>query len=831
MALELDGTSFIRVRGARVHNLRGVDVDIPKGQLTVVTGVSGSGKSSLAFDTIFAEAERRYLEALSPFARHFIPMRDRPEVDAILGLSPAIAIQHRTRFGASQGTVATATGVHDFLRFLFAHAGVARCTTCGTEIRASSVHAAVARVLTWPAETRVAILAPALSDAASIATLRKSGFVRIRVDGQPRALDDDAPIGGDVAVYVDRLTLGPGTEQRIAESIETAYRVGNGVALVERVDERATETFTETAICRTCNIRFPPITPRLFSFTAPDGACPTCAGRGALAETRDDDGDDANDAANRCETCDGTRLRVEARSVFVEGASISDVARLDVAEGDAWLRRLRLEGSTLALANPLLKAARTRLAFLGEVGLSYLTLDRAAATLSGGEAERVHLAGEMGAGLTGLIYLLDEPTVGLHPRDVAALIATLKRLRDAGNTVIVVEHDLDAVRAADHVVELGPGAGVAGGRIIAAGPSAAVLTNEASLTAAYATGRAIIPRPEAPRSVHHKITLTGVSTHNLKSVTASFPLGAWTTVTGVSGSGKSSLALQTLARIAAAHVRAENATHLAVTRATGLEVIERVVVVDQRPIGRTPRANPATYTGLFAPLRELYAATPDARARGYDAGRFSFNVKGGRCEACEGNGVVALSANVFPGAYVTCDVCAGTRYNRDTLDIRYRGRSIADALALSIEEASTVFAAVPALYERLATLVEVGLGYLQLGQPANTLSNGEAERLRLATELSRRATGTTLFVFDEPTTGLHAADVERLVLLLHRLVDRGNTIVVVEHDVDMVKQSDWVIDLGPGGGPLGGEVIFEGRPADLARCEKSATAQYLAEKM
>jgi excinuclease ABC subunit A len=933
----------IRVRGARTHNLKNLSLELPRERLIVVTGLSGSGKSSLTFDTLYAEGQRRYVESLSAYARQFLSTMDKPDVDSIEGLSPAIAIEQKASSHNPRSTVGTVTEIYDYLRLLYARAGIPRCPDHGIDLTAQTVSQMVDQVLKLPEGTAAVLLAPVVSDrkgehAEALEELAGQGFVRARIDGRIYEMDALPQLDGKrkhtVEAVVDRVRVRPDAAQRLAESFETALRLSGGLARLAFLDEpeRAELVFSSRHACPVCGYSVPPLEPKLFSFNNPSGACPSCDGLGvqeffdpqrvvlhphlSLAggavrgwDRRNDhyfhliqslarhygfdieapwtelsaqvqhvllygSGEEAIEFSYRheagrksrqrhpfegilpnltrryretespmvreelsrylgvrpCPECHGTRLNRAARFVFVAEKSLPEVAHLTVGRALDFLGTLELPGWRGEVAGKIVKSVVERLRFLSDVGLDYLTLERSAETLSGGEAQRIRLASQVGSGLTGVMYILDEPSIGLHQRDNKRLLATLKQLRDLGNTVIVVEHDEEAIRAADHVVDLGPGAGAHGGELVAQGTPHDIEVNPASITGQYLSGRRRIAlpqlrlRPDPAR----QITIVGARGNNLQNVTAQIPLGLLTCVTGVSGSGKSTLVLDTLFGHTAARLNATRVDPAPCERIEGLEQIDRVIDIDQNPIGRTPRSNPATYTGLFAPLRELFAAVPEARARGYDAGRFSFNVKGGRCEACQGDGVIRVEMHFLPDVYVPCDVCKGQRYNRETLEIRYRGKNIHEVLEMTVEEAARFFQNVPAVVGKLQTLSDVGLSYVRLGQNATTLSGGEAQRVKLSRELAKRATGRTLYILDEPTTGLHFHDVEQLLHVLHRLRDEGNTLVVIEHNLDVIKTADWVIDLGPEGGEGGGRIVAAGSPEDIAAHTSSWTGRFLA---
>jgi excinuclease ABC subunit A len=932
----------IRVRGARTHNLKNLSLDLPRERLIVVTGLSGSGKSSLTFDTLYAEGQRRYVESLSAYARQFLSTMDKPDVDSIDGLSPAIAIEQKASSHNPRSTVGTVTEIYDYLRLLYARAGIPRCPDHGIDLTAQTVSQMVDQVLRLPEGTAAALLAPVIVERKGehlevLEDLAAQGFVRVRIDGRIYEMEAlpqlDARKRHTIEAVVDRLRLRPDAAQRLAESFETALRLSRGLARLVFLDEPAREelVFSSRHACPVCGYSVPPLEPKLFSFNNPSGACPTCDGLGvqeffdpqrvvlhphlSLASGAVRGWDRRNEhyfhliqalskhygfdietpwtelpehvrhvllhgsgeeviefsyqeAGRRarkrhpfegilpnltrryretespmvreelarylglrpCPECQGTRLNRAARFVFVAGRSLPEVAHLTVGRALEFFSQLTLGGWRGEVAAKIVKGVAQRLRFLSDVGLDYLTLDRNAETLSGGESQRIRLASQVGSGLTGVMYILDEPSIGLHQRDNRRLLATLKQLRDLGNTVIVVEHDEEAIEEADHVVDLGPGAGVHGGELVAQGTPADIKANPASITGQYLSGKLRIEvphlrmRPDPAR----QITIVGAHGNNLRDITAHIPLGLLTCITGVSGSGKSTLIVDTLFGHAAARLNGARVEAAPVERIEGLEQIDRVIDIDQSPIGRTPRSNPATYTGLFAPLRELFAAVPEARARGYDAGRFSFNVKGGRCEACQGDGVIRVEMHFLPDVYVPCDVCQGKRYNRETLEIRYRGKNIHEVLEMTVEDAARFFQNVPAASNKLQTLADVGLSYVRLGQNATTLSGGEAQRVKLARELAKRATGRTLYILDEPTTGLHFHDVGQLLHVLHRLRDEGNTIVVIEHNLDVIKTADWVIDLGPEGGEGGGEIVATGTPEDIAANRASWTGRFLA---
>jgi len=934
----------IRIRGARTHNLKNVDVELPRNRLIVITGLSGSGKSSLAFDTIYAEGQRRYVESLSAYARQFLALMEKPDVDLIEGLSPAIAIEQKASSHNPRSTVGTVTEIHDYLRLLFARVGEPRCPDHGTGLAAQTVSQMVDQLLGLPAGTRVLLLAPLVQDRKGahepvLEQLRRQGFVRARIDGKVVELDAAAALDKrqrhTIEAVVDRIVVRDDQRSRLADSFETALALADGVtrAVVLEGEDGAAGTeivFSARYACPECGYSLGELEPRLFSFNNPAGACTRCDGLGTrqffdprrvvhdpsvslpagaisgwdrrnafyfhmltcLARHYHFDintpfdqlpehiqrailhgsGDEpiaftylgSNAAPRRhpfegvipnmerryretesqsvreelgrfmntqpCEACGGHRLRREARHVFIGGLSIDQLADLPVAGALEFVEGLEVSGHRSEIAQKILREVRSRLGFLVNVGLDYLTLSRSAETLSGGEAQRIRLASQIGAGLVGVMYVLDEPSIGLHQRDNGRLLDTLTRLRDLGNTVIVVEHDEEAIRHADHVVDLGPGAGVHGGEIVAQGSVADLLAAPRSLTGQYLAGRRAIAVPDhrTPANPLRQLVIRGARGHNLAGMDATIPVGLLTCVTGVSGSGKSTLINETLYAAVARHLYGgshEPAPHDGIE---GLELIDKVIDIDQSPIGRTPRSNPATYTGLFAPIRDLFAATAEARARGYNAGRFSFNVRGGRCEACAGDGLIKVEMHFLPDVYVSCDVCKGSRYNRETLEVRYKGRTIHEVLEMTVEDALAFFSAVPTIRRKLDTLMDVGLGYVRLGQSATTLSGGEAQRIKLARELAKRDTGQTLYILDEPTTGLHFHDIAQLLAVLHRLRDHGNTLVVIEHNLDVIKTADWILDLGPEGGAAGGRIVCEGTPEAVAADARSHTGRYLA---
>ncbi len=941
---------FIEIRGAREHNLKSIDLDIPRDQLVVITGLSGSGKSSLAFDTIYAEGQRRYVESLSAYARQFLDMMQKPDVDHISGLSPAISIEQKTTSKNPRSTVGTVTEIYDYLRLLFARVGVPYSPATGLPIEAQQVSQMVDITMALPEGTRAYLLAPIVRDRKGeyrkeFQELQKKGFQRVKVNGEFHDLDSppelDKKFRHNIDVVVDRIIVRPGLETRLADSLRTALDLADGIAILETApvaveDQAAPEperiTFSEKFACPVSGFTIPEIEPRLFSFNAPFGACPVCDGLGvelffdprlivpdeslpllkgaiapwsrgqspyyrqtieALAKhygfdksarwrdlpdrakevlLRGSDGEEVRfryDEGGRvyeinrafegvipnmerryretdsnwsredleryqnnrpCGACHGFRLKPEALAVRIGGLHVGEMARMSIREAFAWVGTVpaSLTSQRNEIARAILKEIGERLGFLVNVGLDYLTLARNAGTLSGGESQRIRLASQIGSGLTGVLYVLDEPSIGLHQRDNGRLLTTLKNLRDAGNTVIVVEHDEEAIREADHVIDIGPGAGVHGGRIIATGTPAEIAANPDSVTGQYLTGAREIPVPAVRRKGNgKKVVVKNATGNNLRGVTAAFPLGTFTCVTGVSGGGKSTLTIETLFKTASARLNGARQTPAPCEEITGLENLDKVIDIDQSPIGRTPRSNPATYTGAFGPIRDWYAGLPEAKARGYKPGRFSFNVKGGRCEACQGDGVIKIEMHFLPDVYVTCETCKGHRYNRETLEVLFKGKSIADVLDMTVEDAEEFFAAVPSIREKMTTLMRVGLGYVKVGQQATTLSGGEAQRVKLSKELARRSTGRTLYILDEPTTGLHFEDTRKLLEVLHELVEQGNSVVVIEHNLDVIKTADWIIDIGPEGGDGGGAIVGVGTPEAIAGLRESHTGAYL----
>ncbi|MEQ1598852.1 MAG: excinuclease ABC subunit UvrA [Methylotenera sp.] len=931
---------FIKIRGARTHNLKNISLDLPRNKMIVITGLSGSGKSSLAFDTLYAEGQRRYVESLSAYARQFLARMDKPDVDLIEGLSPAISIEQKATSHNPRSTVGTVTEIHDYLRLLYARAGDPECPEHGIKLEAQTVSQMVDSVLNLPEDTKLMILAPVVRERKGeqldlFDELKAQGFVRLRIDGKIYEMDALPQLAKttkhNVDVVVDRIKVKEDMKQRIAESLETALRLADGKAIAYEMDAEKEHLFSAKFSCPVCDYSLAELEPRLFSFNNPMGACPKCDGLGNISffdpkrvvafptlslasgaikgwdkrnqfyfqmlaslaahynfdlETafeelplniqdvllngsgkeqiafkylnergtffgkthsfegilhnlqrryRESDSSAVREELAKylnnqaCPDCAGTRLRIEARHVKVGNKNIHEVCEVPLKQALTFFETLKLQGAKLAIADKIVTEIQNRLKFLTNVGLEYLSLSRSAETLSGGEAQRIRLASQIGSGLTGVMYVLDEPSIGLHQRDNDRLLETLKRLRDIGNTVIVVEHDHDAILAADYVVDIGPGAGEHGGQIVAEGTPAEIQANPKSLTGQYLSGKKQIEYKKSRTKADPKrwLSLFGASGNNLKNVKLELPIGLLTCVTGVSGSGKSTLINDTLYRAVAQHLYGSHTEPASFDTIEGLEFFDKVVDVDQSPIGRTPRSNPATYTGLFTPIRDLFAAVPESRARGYGPGRYSFNVKGGRCEACQGDGVIRVEMHFLPDVYVPCDVCKGQRYNRETLEIHFKGKNIREVLEMTVEQAHTFFSAQPVISRKLKTLLDVGLGYITLGQSATTLSGGEAQRVKLSLELSKRDTGRTLYILDEPTTGLHFADIQLLLDVIHRLRDAGNTLVIIEHNLDVIKTADWIIDMGPEGGDGGGMVIAEGTPETVADNAKSYTGKYL----
>jgi len=828
----------IIIKGAREHNLKNIDVTIPRDKLVVITGLSGSGKSSLAFDTIYAEGQRRYVESLSAYARQFLEQMGKPDVDSIEGLSPAISIEQKSTSHNPRSTVGTVTEIYDYLRLLFARVGRPSCFQCGEEITAQTVQQMVDAIGLLPEGSKFQLLAPIVRGRKGeyrkeLLDMRRAGYVRARVDGQQVELGQDITLDKQkkhtIEIVVDRLVMkhGEAMTRRLADSVETSLKLAGGLVGV-LADNGKVSLYSERLACIRCGVSYPEITPRVFSFNSPHGACPACDGIGyAMAPDRPDDEDFT--LLESCEVCKGARLRPESLSVKVSTRSIAEVTHLSVRAAADFFSSVKFTERELVIAHRILKEIRERLGFLVNVGLDYLTLDRAAATLSGGEGQRIRLATQIGSGLVGVLYILDEPSIGLHQRDNRRLLQTLLRLRDLGNTVVVVEHDAETMMAADHLLDMGPGAGTQGGRVIAQGTPNDVIGNPDSLTGQYLRGTHMVSLPRRQRKAKGLLSIVGATKHNLKGMTAKIPLGLLTCVTGVSGSGKSTLVLEVLFHSLSQLLYHKKPKIDGCKELMGADALDKVIDIDQSPIGRTPRSNPATYTGLFSFIRDLYSNLPESRIRGYKPGRYSFNVKGGRCEACQGDGLIKIEMHFLPDVYVTCEVCKGQRYNRETMEIHHKGKSIADVLNMTVDDAVEFFEHIPFIKRKLDTLHDVGLHYVRLGQSATTLSGGEAQRVKLSRELSKRPTGRTMYILDEPTTGLHFADVQRLLDVLDRLVEAGNTVVVIEHNLDVIKNADWVIDLGPEGGDRGGEIVAEGPPKEIAKSKRSYTGQVLKE--
>ena len=931
-------TEYLKIRGAKEHNLKNIDIDIPRDKLVVITGLSGSGKSSLAFDTIYAEGQRRYVESLSAYARQFLGQMNKPDVDLIEGLSPAISIDQKSTSRNPRSTVGTVTEIYDYLRLLYARIGVQHCHVCGDIIESQTLEQIVNKIMEFEEGLRLLVLAPVVRARKGeykslIDDIRKQGFVRVRVDGTIYNIDDDIDMerykAHTIEIVVDRIVLKNDIRSRLSESMETALKIGKGIATVSVVDGEEFP-FSTSASCLKCGISFEELAPRNFSFNSPFGACPECMGLGItelidesliLADDnlsindgalvplcgrkgwywsvlqnvareenfsfdtpykkltpkqkkivmygggaeryrirhrtkegrlhlydaqwlglvnylqrdfRETERDDYRDELRQyitvtpCKSCGGKRLKPEVLAVLVNGKNIADITEYSIGELATWFNEIALNDREQIISHQILKEVRSRLGFLVNVGLNYLNLSRSANTLSGGEAQRIRLATQIGSGLMGVLYILDEPSIGLHQRDNERLIETLKNLRDVGNTVIVVEHDENTSRAADFLIDIGPMAGEHGGKVVALGTPEEVMGNKNSITGKYLKGELKIDVPNVRRKPNGEfIVIKGATAHNLKNITVKIPLGVFTAITGVSGSGKSTLMEDILYKRLTHHLHKSRSVWGKHESITGLELLDKVIDIDQSPIGRTPRSNPATYTGMFDLIRDLFSQTTEAKVRGYKPGRFSFNVSGGRCEACKGDGIIKIEMHFLPDVYVPCEVCKGRRYNSETLAVKYKGKSISDVLDMTVDEASEVFANIPRIEKKLETLRDVGLGYIRLGQPATTLSGGEAQRIKLATELSKRATGKTLYMLDEPTTGLHFADIDKLLGVLHRLVDTGNSVLVIEHNLDVIKQADHIIDMGPEGGDLGGKVIAKGTPEEVAKVKESYTGKFL----
>jgi excinuclease ABC subunit A len=831
------GNSIV-IKGAREHNLKNIDVEIPRDKLVVITGLSGSGKSSLAFDTIYAEGQRRYVESLSAYARQFLEQMGKPDVDSIEGLSPAISIEQKSTSHNPRSTVGTVTEIYDYLRLLFARVGHPYCFQCGEEIAAQTVQQMVDAIASLPAGVKFQILAPIVRGRKGeyrkeLLEMRKAGYVRARVDGKIVDLGEEISLDKQkkhtIEIIVDRLVMksGDALMRRLADSVETSVKLTGGLVGVLTEDGQ-TKLYSDRLACIRCGVSYPEVTPRVFSFNSPHGACPACDGIGYAVTPGCPEEEDFT-LLEPCSVCHGARLRPESLSIKLAKQSIAEVTSLSVRAAADFFHSLKFSDRELVIAHRILKEIRERLGFLVNVGLDYLTLDRAATTLSGGEGQRIRLATQIGSGLVGVLYILDEPSIGLHQRDNRRLLQTLLRLRDLGNTVVVVEHDAETMVAADHILDMGPGAGSQGGHVIAQGTPQQIMGDPDSLTGQYLRGIQTVSVPQRQRKARGTLYVVGAQKHNLKNVTARIPLGLLTCVTGVSGSGKSTLVLEVLFHSLSQLLYHKKPKIDGCKELRGVDALDKVIDIDQSPIGRTPRSNPATYTGLFGYIRDLYSNLPESRVRGYKPGRYSFNVKGGRCEACQGDGLIKIEMHFLPDVYVTCEVCKGQRYNRETLEILHKGKSIADVLNMTVDDALEFFEHIPLIKTKLQTLHDVGLHYVKLGQSATTLSGGEAQRVKLSRELSKRATGRTMYILDEPTTGLHFADVQRLLDVLDRLVEAGNTVLVIEHNLDVIKNADWIIDLGPEGGDRGGEIVAEGPPKEIAKSKRSYTGQVLKE--
>jgi excinuclease ABC subunit A len=831
-------SNTITIKGAREHNLKNIDVVIPRDKLVVITGLSGSGKSSLAFDTIYAEGQRRYVESLSAYARQFLEQMGKPDVDSIEGLSPAISIEQKSTSHNPRSTVGTVTEIYDYLRLLFARVGRPYCFQCGEEIAAQTVQQMVDAIAGLPEGAKFQILAPIVRGRKGeyrkeLLEMRKAGYVRARVNGEIVDLGEDIVLDKQkkhtIEIIVDRLVMkaGDALMRRLADSVETSLKLTGGLVAV-LTDNGKTRLYSNKLACIKCGVSYPEVEPRIFSFNSPHGACPACDGIGYAMTPGCPEEEDFT-LLDACEVCQGARLKPESLAIKLEKKSIAEVTSLSIRAAAEFFVSLKFSDRELVIAHRILKEIRERLGFLVNVGLDYLTLDRAAATLSGGEGQRIRLATQIGSGLVGVLYILDEPSIGLHQRDNRRLLQTLVRLRDLGNTVVVVEHDAETMMAADHLLDMGPGAGTQGGHIIAQGTPQEVMGNPDSITGQYLRGIQTVSLPQRDRKPKGYLSVVNAQKHNLKNVTAKIPLGMLTCVTGVSGSGKSTLVLEVLFHSLSQMLYQKKPKIDGCKELRGVDALDKVIDIDQSPIGRTPRSNPATYTGLFSFIRDLYSNLPESRVRGYKPGRYSFNVKGGRCEACQGDGLIKIEMHFLPDVYVTCEVCKGQRYNRETMEILHKGKSIADVLNMTVDDAVEFFEHIPFIKRKLETLHDVGLHYVKLGQSATTLSGGEAQRVKLSRELSKRPTGRTMYILDEPTTGLHFADVQRLIDVLDRLVEAGNTVLVIEHNLDVIKNADWVIDLGPEGGDRGGEIVVEGPPREVAKSKRSYTGQVLKE--
>jgi excinuclease ABC subunit A len=827
---------FIIIKGAREHNLKNIDLSIPRESLTVITGPSGSGKSSLAIDTLYAEGQRRYVESLSAYARQFVEQLSKPEVDFIEGLSPSIAINQKTVNKSPRSTVGTITEIYDYLRVLYTRIGKQFCYNCGAIITKQESSDILHSVMSLPEGSRVQILSPIVRERKGeyrkeLQKMRREGFIRARIDGEIRDLNNDITLQKQkrhtIEIVIDRLILKPGIDRQIKDSIETALRYSDTVVINLLKDNRDV-LFSKTAVCARCGISYPEINPMFFSFNSTQGACSRCNGLGF--EDIDEDSTEM-EGYGSCRLCNGMRLRKEALSIRVQGKNIGELADLTVKEAIVFINNLDLTEREQSIASRILREVKDRLRFMENVGLGYLTLNRSSLTLSGGESQRIRLATQLGSSLTGVLYILDEPSIGMHPRDCRKLLESLSSIRDAGNTVVIVEHDEETIRWADHIVDMGPGAGLRGGWVVASGKPGAIMRNERSVTGQYLSGLLSISTPFSRRATGEVLRIVGAREFNLKDISVSIPLGTFTCVTGVSGSGKSTLVFEILYKALCRELYGSKSTPGMFAAIEGAENITRVISVDQSPLGKTPRSNPATYTGIFSFIRELFAQVPDSRVRGYSASRFSFNLSGGRCESCAGDGLIKVEMHFLPDVYIPCNSCKGKRYNKETLEIKYREKNIAEVLGMTISEALQFFASIPPVRRKLEVLEDVGLGYLQLGQPASTLSGGEAQRVRLSRELGKGNKGSSLYILDEPTTGLHFVDIQKLLAVINSLVDAGNTVIVIEHNLDVIKSADYLIDLGPEGGEDGGRVIAEGTPEQVSLNPNSYTGQFLRDKL
>jgi len=826
----------IKIKGAREHNLKNINLSIPRDAITVITGPSGSGKSSLAIDTIYAEGQRRYVESLSAYARQFLEQLRKPDIDYIEGLSPSIAIDQKTVIRSPRSTVGTITEIYNYMRVLYTRIGKPYCYNCGSLIAKQESKEIIQSVLSLPQGTRLQVLAPIVRDRKGeyrkeLQQMRREGFIRARIDGRMVDLTQDIALKKQkrhtIEIVIDRLIIKPGIDKQIKYAIETALRYAD-IVVINLIDGNRDILFSKTMACPKCGISYPDINPMFFSFNSKQGACPRCKGLGF--ETLEEDSTEFEDQ-KICRLCNGLRLRKEALSIRVQDINIGELGRMSIKDALFFINNLKLTEREQTIASRVLKEVRDRLNFLEKVGLDYLTLDRSSLTLAGGESQRIRLATQLGSSLTGVLYVLDEPTIGMHPRDTKKLLENLSSMRDAGNTIIIVEHDEETIRWSDHIVDMGPGAGLNGGLIVASGKPEEIEKNEKSLTGKYLSGKLSIDIPPLRRKPKDFIRIIGAREFNLKELDVSIPLGIFTCITGVSGSGKSTLVLEILYKALLKELYGSKVTPGQYREITGNDRIDRVICVDQSPLGKTPRSNPATYTGAFSFIRELFSQVSDSRIRGYTHSRFSFNLSGGRCESCRGDGLIRVEMHFLPPVYIPCDICKGKRYNKETLDIKYKGKNIAEVLDMTISEALQFFSSIPSIRQKLEVIEDVGLGYLQLGQPASTLSGGEAQRVRLSKELGKRSTGSTLYILDEPTTGLHYVDIHKLLNVLNRLIDLGNTVIIIEHNLDVIKSADHIIDLGPEGGEEGGRIVAEGTPEEVSTNPDSYTGKFLRDKL